>query len=317
MQCATGERPAEEERGTTDRRSLVARRTTRDDVRMDREALADFLRRRRETLQPADVGMQPGPRRRAAGLRREDVASLSGMSTDYYARLEQRRGPRPSEQMLGAMARGLRLSIDERDHLFRLAGHTPPVRARRSEHVAPALMRVLDRLQDTPALVLSDLADTLVQNRLATALLGDQTHHTGLARSAFFRWFTDPAERATYPEADHERQSHLQAAGLRAAVTLRGPDQRAAGLVRELQERSPEFVRVWERHEVGVRFDDHKTILHPELGPIAVDCQALFTENQAQTLLVLTAPPGSEGYEQLQLLSTIGTERFGASVDAG
>jgi transcriptional regulator with XRE-family HTH domain len=282
---------------------------------MDRDGLADFLRRRRETLQPVDVGMTAGPRRRAAGLRREDVASLSGMSTDYYARLEQRRGPRPSEQMLGAIARGLRLSIDERDHLFRLAGHTPPVRDRRSDHVSPPLMRVLDRLADTPALILSDLGETLVQNGLAVALLGDHTGHSGLARSAFYRWFTDPAERRIYPASAHEHQSRLQAAGLRAATTLRGDDPRAAEIVRELLHHSPEFARLWDRHEVGRRFDERKTLLHPELGPIEVDCQVLVTEDQDQILLVLTAQPGTADHGKLQLLATVGTERFGVVTD--
>ena len=277
---------------------------------MDRDGLADFLRKRRETLQPGDVGMTPALRRRAAGLRREDVASLSGMSTDYYTRLEQRRGVNPSAQMLAAIARGLRLSIDERDHLFRLAGHTPPVRARHSDHVSPTLMRVLDRLDDTPALVMTDLAETLVQNRLATALLGDRTGFKGLARSSYYRWFTDPDERRIYPSSDHDQQSALQVAGLRAAVTLRGRDHLADELVSSLLTRSTDFASIWERHEVSVRFEDHKTIVHPELGPIEVDCQALSTENQAQTLLVLTASPGSDGYEQLRLLSTIGTERF-------
>ena len=90
---------------------------------MDRAQLAAFLRTRREALQPEDVGLPRGPRRRTGGLRREEVAVLSGMSTDYYSRIEQRRGPNPSEQMLAAIARGLHLSLDERDHLFRLAGH--------------------------------------------------------------------------------------------------------------------------------------------------------------------------------------------------
>ena len=277
---------------------------------MDRAQLADFLRRRREALRPGDVGLPSGPRRRATGLRREEVAALTGMSTDYYARLEQQRGPQPSEQMVSALARGLRLTLDERDHLFRLTGHHAPVRVRRSEHVSPALLRVFDRLTDTPALVLSDLADTLVQNRMARALLGDETGHTGLARSAFYRWFTDPGARSRYPERDHAHQSRLQAAGLRAAVTAGGSDARATEIVRRLLHVSPEFAEVWEQHEVSRRFDDHKTLVHPELGEIEVDCQALFTENQAQTLLVLTAAPGTADAEKLQLLSVIGEQQF-------
>ena len=277
---------------------------------MDRAQLADFLRRRREALRPGDVGLPSGPRRRATGLRREEVAALTGMSTDYYARLEQQRGPQPSEQMVSALARGLRLTLDERDHLFRLTGHHAPVRVRRSEHVSPALLRVFDRLTDTPALILSDLADTLVQNRMARALLGDETGHTGLARSAFYRWFTDPGARSRYPERDHAHQSRLQAAGLRAAVTAGGSDARATEIVRRLLHVSPEFAEVWEQHEVSRRFDDHKTLVHPELGEIEVDCQALFTENQAQTLLVLTAAPGTADAEKLQLLSVIGEQQF-------
>ena len=123
--------------------------------RMDRAELAAFLRRRREALQPHDVGLHAGPRRRTAGLRREEVAALAGMSADYYSRMEQQRGPQPSPQMLAALARGLRLTLDERDHLFRLAGHAAPTRVRRSDHVHPALLRVLDRLDDTPAQVIT------------------------------------------------------------------------------------------------------------------------------------------------------------------
>ena len=277
--------------------------------------LADFLRRRREALQPEDVGLAKGPRRRVAGLRREEVANLSAMSIDYYARLEQRRGPQPSEQMVASIARGLRLTLDERDHLFRLAGHTAPTRVHRSDHVSPALMRVLDRLDDTPSQVVSDLAETLAQNRLAVALLGDQTRFTGPARSAVYRWFTDPEERRHYPEADHDHQSRVQVSDLRAALTRGGRDTRAATIVDRLRDESPEFVRIWDRHEVAVRLDDHKTIVHPELGDIELDCQILFTQNQAQVLLVFTASPGTEGHEKLQLLSVVGNQQLGPDPD--
>lgn len=277
---------------------------------MDRAALADFLRRRREALQPRDVGLPDGVRRRAPGLRREEVASLAAMSTDYYTRLEQRRGPQPSEQMLVALARALRLTSDERDYLFRLAGRNAPTPVSAAAHVAPALLRVLDRLDDTPALILSHLGETLVQNRLATALFGDRSRHTGLARSEIYRWFTDPAERLRYPEDDRDRQSRAQVAGLRVAYGSLGPRSRAGELLRALQRVSPEFAELWDRHEVGTRFTDHKTLIHPELGPIEVDCQVLFTEDQSQALLVLTAPRGSEGYEKIQLLGVLGQQSF-------
>jgi len=277
---------------------------------MHKKELAEFLRRRRETLRPGDVGLLEGPRRRTGGLRREEVAGLAGMSTDYYARLEQQRGPQPSVQIATALARALRLTLDERDHLFGLIGHNAPARFHRSAHVSPTLMRVLDRLNDSPALVLSDLSETLAQNPLAIALMGDHTHHTGLTRSAYYRWFTDPTERLCYPEEDHAHHSRGQAARLRAALTTGSDTHIAAQIVAELHERSPEFVRLWDLHEVAQRYDDHKTLVHPELGRIDVDCEVLFAENRAQTLIVLTTRPGTESHTKLQLLSVIGHQQL-------
>jgi transcriptional regulator with XRE-family HTH domain len=279
---------------------------------MDRAAMAGFLRQRREALQPGDVGLPAGVRRRSRGLRREEVAALAAMSADYYTRLEQQRGPQPSEQMLSSLARALRLTRGERDYLFQMAGHNPPapVSVSAAAHVAPALLRVLDRLSDTPALILSSLGETLAANRMAAALLGDESGYTGLARSGIYRWFTDPGARLRYPEDDRGRQSRAQVANLRAAYGSMGPRSRAGELVRALQKASPEFAELWQRHEVARRFEDHKTLVHPELGPIELDCQVLFTEDQSQALLVLTAPPHTEGYEKLQLLAVLGQENF-------
>jgi transcriptional regulator with XRE-family HTH domain len=285
-------------------------RSGADTEGMDRAALADFLRRHREALRPEDVGLPPGVRRRAAGLRREEVAALAVMSTDYYTRLEQQRGPQPSEQMLASLGRALRLTGDERDYLFRTAGHNPPTPVAVATHVAPALLRVLDRLNDTPALILSNLGEVLVQNAMAVALLGDKSGYTGLARSEIYRWFTDPAERLRYPDDDRDRQGRAQVANLRAAYGQMGPRSRAGELVRALQKASPEFASLWEKHEVAQRFADHKTLIHPELGPIEVDCQVLFTEDQAQALLVLTAAPRTEADEKLRLLAVLGHEHF-------
>lgn len=277
---------------------------------MNREALAAFLRRRRDALRPEDVGLPRGARRRAIGLRREEVASLAVMSTDYYTRLEQRRGPQPSEQMLASIARALRLTRGERDYLFQVAGHNAPATTMSATHVAPALLRVLDRLDDSPAMILSNLGETLVQNDAAVALFGDRSGHTGLARSEIYRWFTDPSERLRYPEEDRDRQSRAQVANLRAAYGSLGPESLADELVRALQAASAEFAGLWERHEVARRFADHKTLIHPELGSIELDCTALFTEDQSQALLVLTAPPRTEGHEKLRLLDVLGHERF-------
>ena len=277
---------------------------------MDRTALADFLHARRATLRPEDVGLSTGPRRRVAGLRRDEVAALTGMSTDYYVRLEQARGPQPSEQMLAALARALRLSYDERDYLYRLAGHNAPQRASLDSHVAPALMRVFERLDDTPALVLSSLGETLAQNRLSKALMGDHSQFTGLARSSVYRWFTDPMDRTIYPAHDRDHQSRAQVANLRVAFGAAGSQSRAGKLVTELQKLSPEFTEIWKAHEVAARFEDHKTLVHRELGEIELDCQALFSEDQSQALLVLTAAPRSEAAEKLALLAVLGHQRF-------
>lgn len=208
------------------------------------------------------------------------------------------------------MSRALRLTADERDHLFRIAGHSAPTPMGAATHVAPALLRVLDRLDDTPAMILSCLGESLVQNRMAVALLGDRSGNTGLARSEVYRWFTDPAERLIYPADDRDRQSRAQVANLRAAYGVMGAKSAAGELVRALQRESDEFAELWQRHEVATRFADHKTLLHPELGPIELDCQVLFTEDRSQALLVLTAAPGTEGHAKLELLSVLGHERF-------
>lgn len=274
---------------------------------MDRPQLADFLRTRREALQPEDVGLPRGPRRRTRGLRREEVAALSGMSTDYYSRLEQQRGPQPSEAILAAIARGLRLSLDERDHLFRTAGHNTPSRGLRGDHVTPGIMRILDRLGDTPAQVVTALGETLVQTRLAVALLGNETEYTGLDRSQVHRWFTDPRARRIYPEADHDLQGRVLTAGLRAAYSRQGGDSRAGEIVEALLARSEEFAAVWGTHEIEVhRPDDTKRVHHPDLGVLVLHCQVLYDADQSQALLVFTATPGTESHERLQLLPVLG-----------
>lgn len=276
---------------------------------MDRPQLADFLRRRREALQPGDVGLDAGTRRRATGLRREEVALLAHMSTDYYARIEQQRGPQPSELVLSSIARALRLDQDERDHLLRLAGHTPPRRTGRTDHVSPALLRVLDRL-DTPAQVMSDLGVTLAQNDLAVALLGDQTRYEGPARSLLYRWFTDPDTRAMHPPEHHDRYARAYCAAARTALARDRDDPRGAAIVEALLEDSPEFAALWAEHEVTVHLGDRKDIIHPAVGPIRLHCQHLLAVDESQVLLVYTATPGTEDHDKLRLLSVIGKQEF-------
>lgn len=210
--------------------------------------------------------------------------------------------------MIASIAQGLHLSLDERDHLFRLAGHHPPTRGAASEHVSPGLLRILDRLQDTPAEIVTELGETLRQTPLGVALTGDLTGYTGPARSIGYRWFTDPATRERYAPEDHAFLGRMFTSGLRGVATLRGPESWAAHLSGLLLAESNEFREVWELHEVGIRPNEVKHFIHPELGAVELTCQALLDPYQSHSLLVYTAVPASESYEKLQLLSVIGTQ---------
>jgi transcriptional regulator with XRE-family HTH domain len=282
-------------------------------VVMDQTDLASFLRSRREAIQPDDVGIPRGSRRRTPGLRREELAALCGMSTDYYSRLERGRGPQPSEQMLTAIARGLRLTLDERDHLFVLAGHNAPARTTHSDHVNAGMMRVLDRLDDTPAQVVTGTGETIIQTPLAVALLGDQTRYTGPARSIIYRWFTDPHERSLYVPDEHPTHSRVYVAQLRGVAAREGRKSYAAALAHRLCAQSPEFAALWAQHEVGVTYAGTKRVIHPQVGTIALHCQVLVDPDQSQSLLVFTAIPGTEDHDKLRLLSVIGSQALAAS----
>lgn len=275
---------------------------------IDREGLADFLRRRRESLQPEDVGMARGQRRRTLGLRREEVAALCHMSTDYYARLERGTGPHPSEQMMAAIALGLHLTRAERDHLFRLAGHNPPPTGSATDHIGPGLLRILDRLEDTPAEIISELGETLRQTPLGAALTGDASLRSGPDRSLGYRWFTDPSAREIYDVEDRDAMSRVYVAGLREVVTLRGPGSRAAQLLDLLVAQSEEFRTLWARHEAGLEPPEMKRFRHPAVGSLELNCQTLLDPEQSHRLLVYTATPGSESHEKLQLLAVLGAQ---------
>jgi transcriptional regulator with XRE-family HTH domain len=269
---------------------------------MDRALLADFLRARREALRPEDVGLPRGARRRTGGLRREEVAMLAGMSADYYTRLEQQRGPMPSEQMLAAVARAMQLSPSERDHLFALGGHAAPRRVLRDEQVSPVMRRVVERLPDTPAIVLSQFGEALLQSRAGIALLGDYTRFTGMSRYLVYRWFTDPAQRALYPPDDHEIRGRVFTVELRAVYTA-DPAGLAGEIVEALLAVSPEFADVWRRHEVDVvHHNDLKRYRHPELGELELFARRLVDPDVNQELLVFLAQAGSPSEAKLQRL---------------
>jgi hypothetical protein len=170
---------------------------------------------------------------------------------------------------------------------------------------------MLDLLGDTPALVLSDLGEVLAQNRAAVLLTGDHTAFSGDRRYAVYRWFTDPATRAVHPPEEREYHGRQIVADLRAAAGRRSGDPTVTGLVERLQAASADFRRLWAEHKVAVRRVDRKTIVHPRVGRLLMDCETLVTPDQGQQLLVLT-PTDAEARERLELLRVLGIEEFPA-----
>lgn len=277
---------------------------------MDRAALADLLRSRRGRLTPTDIGLPPGVRRRTPGLRRDEVAGLAAISTDYYTRLEQQRGPHPSVEVLTSLARALRFTEDERDHLFHLAGQEPPSRHVASTHLSPGLLHLLDRLTDCPALVVDDLGAVLHQNAMSIAVTGDARSWRGRERHSAWRWFCMPAGRDRIPQEDWQVHSRTHVADLRATHGRRGSDPDVARLVGELMARSPEFTQLWTEHEVAVRRADAKRIMHPEVGLLDLLCETLVSSVCGQTVVLLYPRPGTDAREKLKLLQVIGSQNL-------
>ncbi len=276
---------------------------------MDRHELGAFLRSRREQLQPSDVGLVGGSRRRALGLRRDEVAVLADMSTDYYERIEQGRGPNPSAQMLGAIARALRLTLDERDHVYLLAGQHPPARRDALGYADPGLMYVLDAVAPAvPALVSDDLNDVLAQNPLNVALLGPMAREPGRGSSFLWRWFTDPQLRDRYDPSQHEPLGREYVADLRAAAGQRGMDPTVRRLVNELSAASPQFRALWQRKEVAVRHTTRKVLLHPDVGRLDLQCDVVLSPPSGQRLVLFRPQPGTGTAERLDLLRVVGVQ---------
>lgn len=276
---------------------------------IDRAGLADFLRRRRELLRPADVGLPEGARRRTPGLRRDEVAQLAGMSCDYYTRLEQARGSCPSEPIVAALARALRCDLDERDHLFHLAGLSAPPR-RAGRHIRPGLISLADRLVDVPVCICTDLGEVLWQNALADAVLGHPDRRAGRPRTFAWRWFTEPGARARFPEEDWPHISAGHVSDLRATYSRRAGEQDVTALVHDLLDVSAEFRALWERHEVAVRRHGRKRMVHPEVGLLLLTCEMLFTPEEDLKMVAFFPTEGTDAREKLELLGVIGTQDF-------
>jgi transcriptional regulator with XRE-family HTH domain len=273
---------------------------------IDRPQLGDFLRRRREGLSPAAVGLPTGDRRRTPGLRRDEVAALANMSAVYYERLEQGRGPRPSASVLAAMAQALRLSGDERDHLYLLAGQVSPAVAEDDKGTDPGLAYVLQAVEaTTPAFISDDLGNVLAQNWLNTELFGQVAGLPGHGHNLVWRWFTSARWRQRIEPADqHEGTGQAYVADLRVASARRGPDQAAAELVSDLQQASPQFARLWEQHDVSTTLHCSTKVVHdPRVGRVDLDCAVVTSPHSAQRLLLLQPVPGTPSEQRLAQLA--------------
>ncbi|WP_141583066.1 helix-turn-helix transcriptional regulator [Actinomadura sp. WMMA1423] len=280
---------------------------------MDRQELAAFLRSRRARIRPADVGLPAGARRRTPGLRREEIAQLAGMSVDYYIRLEQGRGPRPSRQILAALARALRLSGDERGHLFHLAGEAPEPPAAPSQDVPPGILHLLERLDDTPAYVLNARHDILAWNALAAALMTDFAAMEPRDRNVV-RWlFTGPAIARFGSDGYVEQLARESVADLRAAAGRYPGDPGIAALVAEVSARSPLFARLWDEGEVGIRRGSRKLMTHPVVGELDMHCDVLYVPERDQRVVLYTVTPGTPSAEAMKLLRVVGARGLGVS----
>jgi len=260
--------------------------------------LGDFLRHRRGAVRPADVGLSSTGQRRVPGLRREEVAQLAGVSADYYVRLEQGRERTPSAQVLEALAAALRLDDDGRAHLFRLAGLAPrPRSAYGTERADPGLRELLETWPDSPALVLGRAYDILAANPLAEALFGP-------ARNLMAFVFLDPAARDFY--ADWPGVAANTVAGFRLRHGEAPGDPRVRAVLHELLTRSPEFERLWARHDARGKSLEVKTFRHREVGELTLRMRAFDVRGAAgQELIVYHAEPGSPSADALRLLGAL------------
>ncbi|MCF6472027.1 helix-turn-helix domain-containing protein [Nonomuraea sp. MG754425] len=269
---------------------------------MNRVELADFLRARRARVTPADVGLPAGGTRRTPGLRRQEVAQLAGMSIDYYIRLEQGRGPHPSKQVVNALARALLLNQDERAHLFHLTGQ-PLDRPRIREDVPDSLLHLIAFLEDVPAYVLDARYDIRAWNPMAGALMGG-LDSTSPGERNVIRWvFMSPEIAEHLGDEEKSRFARGSVADLRAAAGRHPGDRRIQALVAELLALSPAFAELWSRHEVQVRREQRKRVVHPVVGAIDVICQVMQVPDRDDLRLVLyTAEPGSPSHRALREL---------------
>ncbi|MFD8916058.1 helix-turn-helix transcriptional regulator [Streptomyces sp. NPDC059575] len=272
---------------------------------MDRGQLAGFLRSRRERIAPAEVGLPAGARRRTPGLRREEVAELAFISTEYYTRLEQARAPHPSREVLAGLARALRLSDAERDHLHHLAGTPPGPPPGPPREVPQSVLDLIHRLPGSAAFVTSATYEVLAWNELTAALMEDFSAVPPRDRNLVRRTFLGPGPKGgrLYGVSDADAFARSCVRGLRSAAARYPDSPEVTALIGELLAGSREFTRLWAAHDVAAEHTLTKTFHHPAAGPVTVNCDVLHLPDRDQNVVIYTAVPGSPSEEALRLLA--------------
>ncbi|MFF2554943.1 helix-turn-helix transcriptional regulator [Nocardia sp. NPDC058058] len=277
---------------------------------MDSWEFGTTVRKWRDRVSPDTAGVRVGARRRASGLRREELADLAGISVDYLTRLEQGRSTSPSVQVVEALARALRLSDSERDLLFRLAGQTAPGSGVVSMRIPASVQRLLDRLAGNPVAVYDATWTLIVANAPYDALMGPTTSWQGIERNSVWRNLIGPGTRAVHTR---EEQAEFEAAlvGDLRLTTARYPaDQRLQRLVDDLRAQSPRFVELWNSDRVADHQDHgrRKVIDHPGVGRVTVDCDTLIVAGDDLRIMIYTAAPETIDAERLALAIVLGTQ---------
>jgi transcriptional regulator with XRE-family HTH domain len=272
--------------------------------------LGEALRAWRDRVRPEDVGVPTGARRRAVGLRREELAALAGVSTDYLVRLEQGRAVRPSPPVVGALARALRRTAAQHEHLLRLAGHVPPGPTRMRRHMTPALQRITDRLRDLPLLIVDDAWTIQSMSALGAALVGDFSALPDRDRNIAWRHFTGMPTRVVRDRAQTQALECELAADLHAATGRYPDDPDLRRLIADLRATSSRFAELWEERPVAIHSSEHKVFQHPHVGRIELDCDVLRADGTDLMLVVYSAPSGSAGSKALALLEVVGLQHL-------
>ena len=269
---------------------------------MTTDELGTQLRAWRDRLDPAGAGLPARTRRRTTGLRREEVAALSGVSTDYVTRLEQGRARNPSAQVVQALARALGLDDEERDRLYRMAGHLPPTSGRMVRQLTPSVLRIVDRLGETPVAVIDAAWETVLQNRAADVVFGDLSAETGRARNRAWRTFMDVPGMGELEPQTRSLVERDVVADLHAALIRLPEDPDIASIVADLRAASPRFAELWETTPARVRASRRKTLDHPRVGRMTVDCDVLGVHGSDLQIVVFSAEPGTPDADALAVL---------------